>query len=315
MRLWQYSLQRLVIALLLVIGASIVLFMMLRLLPGDPTRAILGLRYTPEAAATIEARLGLDRSLPEQYLLWIGPALRGDFGNDYRSNRPVGVLLRQRLPVTLQLTAMAMVIAVTLALTIGVIVTMYPRRASTSLAEGFSIIGMSVPEFALGILLILLFAEQLRWLPPSGYVDPGTDLVANLRRMILPSLTLGIGLGAVLLRFVQSGLASAMSEDYVRTARARGVTRLMLVWKHALRNAALPVITVVGLQVGYLFGGAVIIEEIFSIPGIGRLIVTAVTDRNYLVAQSAILVVVALFVFVNFVVDVLYGLLDPRIRG
>ena len=315
MRLWQYTLQRLGIAILLVIGASIVLFLMLRLLPGDPTRAILGLRYTPEAAATIEARLGLDRSLPEQYLLWIGPALRGDFGNDYRSNRPVGVLLSQRLPVTLQLTAMAMVIAVTLALTIGVLVTMYPRRANTSLAEGFSIVGMSVPEFALGILLILLFAEQLRWLPPSGYVDPSTDLVANLRRMILPSLTLGIGLGAVLLRFVQSGLASAMSEDYVRTARARGVSRLMLVWKHALRNAALPVITVVGLQVGYLFGGAVIIEEIFSLPGIGRLIVTAVTDRNYLVAQSAILVVIALFVFVNFVVDLLYGLLDPRIRG
>jgi peptide/nickel transport system permease protein len=315
LRLWHYTLQRLGIALLLLAGASIVLFLMLRLLPGDPTRAILGLRYSPEAAAVIEARLGLDRSLPEQYLLWIGPALRGDLGNDYRSNRPVSTLLRQRLPVTLQLTAMAMLVAVTLALAIGLLVTVFPRRPNPALAEGFSIVGMSVPEFALGILLILLFAEHLRWLPPSGYVDPATDLVGNLRRMVLPSVTLSVGLGAVLLRFVQGGLASAMAEDYVRTARARGVPRFMLVWKHALRNASLPIVTVVGLQVGYLFGGAVIVEEIFSLPGVGRLIVSAVTDRNYLVAQSAILVVVALFVFVTFVVDVLYGLLDPRIRG
>lgn len=315
MRLWRYTLERLGAAVLLVFGASIVLFLMLRLLPGDPTRVILGLRYSPEAAAAIETRLGLDRPLPTQYLLWIGPALRGDFGNDYRSNRPIAQLLRQRLPVTLQLTVMAMLIAVAIALAGGLLAAVFPNALSRNGAEGFSILGMSVPEFALGILFILLFAEQLRWLPPSGYTPITTDAVDNLRRMALPSLTLGVGLGAVLLRFVQTGLSAAMAEDYVRTARARGVSRLGLVWRHALRNAALPIITVAGLQVGYLLGGAVVVEEIFSVPGLGRLIVTAVSDRNYLVAQSAILVVVALFVLVNFIVDVLYGLLDPRIRG
>ncbi len=313
-RFWQYTLQRLAVAVVLVAGASIVLFLMLRLLPGDPTRVILGLRYTPEAAAAIETRLGLDRSLPEQYLLWIGPALRGDFGNDYRSNRPIATLLAQRLPVTLQLTLMAMLIAVAIALGVGVFVTTYPHRLHRRSSEGLSVLGMSVPEFALGILLIAVFAEQLRWLPSSGYVSPSDDLLGSIRRLALPSLTLGIGLGAVLLRFVQTGLASAMTEDYVRTARARGVPRPMIVWKHALRNAALPIVTVAGLQVGYLLGGTVIIEEIFGLPGLGRLIVSAVTDRNYLVAQSGILVVVALFVFVNFLVDVVYGFLDPRIR-
>jgi peptide/nickel transport system permease protein len=314
LRLWHYTLQRLGIAIILLAGASIVLFVMMRLLPGDPTRTILGLRYTPEAAAVIEARLGLDRSLPEQYVRWIGPALRGDLGTDYRSNRPVSVLLGQRLPITLQLAAMAMLVAVTMAFAIGLLVTIFPHRANRAAAEGVSVVGMSIPEFALGILLILLVSEQLRLLPPGGYVSPTVDLVGNLRRMALPSLTLGIGLGAVLTRFVVTGLTSAMAEDYVRTARARGVPRLGLVMKHALRNASLPIITVIGLQVGYLLGGAVIIEEIFSLPGVGRLIVSSVTDRNYLVAQSAILVVVALFVLVNFVVDVLYGLLDPRIR-
>lgn len=315
MRFWQYTAQRLAVAVLLIVGASIVLFLMLRLLPGDPTRVILGLRYTPEAAETIEARLGLDRSLPEQYLLWIGPALKGDFGADYRSNRPIGELLSQRFPVTAQLTLLSMLVAVTIALTGGFLATAFPNRVNRFGAEGFSIVGMSVPEFALGILLILVFAERLRWLPPSGYTSPANDPVAFLKGMALPSLTLGIGLGAVLLRFVQTGLANAMTQDYVRTARARGLSQLGVVSKHALRNAALPIITVAGLQLGYLLGGTVIIEEIFALPGLGRLIVSSVTDRNYLVAQSGILVVVSLFVLINFVVDVLYGVLDPRIRS
>lgn len=315
MRFWQYTAQRLAVAVLLIVGASIVLFLMLRLLPGDPTRVILGLRYTPEAAATIEARLGLDRSLPEQYLLWIGPALKGDFGADYRSNRPIGELLSQRFPVTAQLTLLSMLIAVTIALMGGFLATAFPNRVNRFGAEGFSIVGMSVPEFALGILLILVFAERLQWLPPSGYTSPANDPVAFLKGMALPSLTLGIGLGAVLLRFVQTGLANAMTQDYVRTARARGLSQFGVVSKHAFRNAALPIITVAGLQLGYLLGGTVIIEEIFALPGLGRLIVSSVTDRNYLVAQSGILVVVSLFVLINFVVDVLYGVLDPRIRS
>jgi peptide/nickel transport system permease protein len=309
-----YILQRLIVSLLLLVGASIVLFLMLRLLPGDPSRVILGLRYTPEAAQQITERLGLNRSLPEQYFLWISQALRGDLGQDYRNNRPIGVILRQRLPVTFQLAIMAMLFAVVLAFLIGILVTIYPFQVNQWVSDMLSTLGMSLPEFWLGIMLILLFSEQLRWLPPSGYVNPGDNLLGNLQRMVLPSLTLGIGLAAVLLRFIQTGLAAVMKQDYIRTAKARGLTYTRVVLKHALRNASLPIITVIGLQLGYLLGGAVIVEEVFSLPGVGRLIVSAVMERNYLVAQSAILVVVTYFIAINFLVDLLYGVLDPRIR-
>lgn len=291
------------------------LFLMLRLLPGDPARVILGLRYSPEAAARINERLGLERSLPEQYLLWVGRAVKGDLGNDYRSNRPITVILRQRLPVTLELAALAMLIALLLSAVIGILTAVYPNRLSLWLSDSFSTLGMSLPDFWLGIMLILFVSESLRWLPPSGYTPLEESLLDNLRRMFLPSLTLGIGLAAVLLRFIQTGLASVMDEDYIRTAKARGLSQSKVVLKHALRNAALPVITVAGLQFGYLLGGAVIVEEVFSLPGIGRLIVSAVVERNYLVAQAAILVVVALFIGVNFIVDLLYGVLDPRVKA
>lgn len=288
---------------------------MLRLLPGDPARVILGLRYSPEAAARINERLGLERSLPEQYLLWIGRAARGDLGNDYRSNRAITEILRQRLPVTLELATLAMLIALLLSAVIGILTAVYPNRLSLWFSDAFSTLGMSLPDFWLGIMLILFVSESLRWLPPSGYVPPEENLLDNLRRMFLPSLTLGVGLAAVLLRFIQTGLAAVMDEDYIRTAKARGLSRSKIVLKHALRNAALPVITVAGLQFGYLLGGAVIVEEVFSLPGIGRLIVSAVVERNYLVAQAAILVVVALFIGVNFAVDLLYGVLDPRVKA
>lgn len=311
----RYALERLLVAALLLIGTSLVLFAMLRLLPGDPAQVILGLRYTPEAAAAISERLGLDEPLPVQYLRWIGRAVQGDLGQDYRSNRPIGQILRQRLPVTLELALLAMAFAVAIALFVGVAAVALRNRWGAWASEALSTLGMSLPEFWLGIMLILFFAEQLRWLPPSGFVAPGEDLGENLRRMLLPSLTLAIGLAAVLLRFLDSGLRQALRQDYIRSARARGVAERTVVAKHALKNAALPVVTVVGLQFGYLLGGAVIVEEVFSLPGLGRLVVAAVTERNYLVAQAAILVVVAMFVTVNLVVDLLYGLLDPRIQA
>ncbi len=314
MNLSRYILERFIIALLLVAGTSVVLFLMMRLLPGDPAQVILGLRYTPEGAARIHESLGLNRSLPEQYLLWIGNALRGDLGEDYRNNKPIREILFQRLPVTIELALFSMLFAVILALLIGVLIEIYPKVLYHRLADGVSILGLSLPDFWLGIMLILLFAETLRWLPSSGYVSFAENPLENLRRMVLPSLTLGIGLASVLLRFVQSGLAAVMSEDYVRTARSKGLSRLSLVLKHALKNASLPIVTIIGLQFGYLLGGAVIVEEVFSLPGIGRLIVAAVMERNYLVAQAAILVVVTLFIGINLVVDVLYGLLDPRIQ-
>jgi peptide/nickel transport system permease protein len=296
----RYLLSRVLITLLTLLLMSVFVFALIRLVPGDPVRTMLGFRATPENIATVRHALGLDQPLPQQYVAWLGGVLRGDLGQDFVSRASVTSLIGQRLPVTLELTLMAMGLAVIFGVALG--------------TEGFVVGGVSVPDFWLGTLLILLFAATWQLLPPSGYVPFSEDPVENLRHMILPVLTLAIGEAAYVTRTTRGALAETLNEPFITFLRAKGVPSRTIVAKHALRNAALPVVTAVGIQFGVLLGGAIVIEQIFGLPGVGKLIVTAISQRNYTVVQGGVLVIAALFIIVNLVTDLLYGFLDPRVE-
>ena len=313
-RLAQYIVQRLLLTVPVLFGLSIVVFLLLRLVPGDPAAVILGLRATPEGLAIIRRDLGLDLPLHLQYLHWLGNLLRGDLGQDYRSHVMVTTLLKERLPVTLELTFMAMALSLILAIPLGVRAGAREGGRTDRAALALGLFGISVPDFWLGIMLILTLSLGLGLFPSSGYVPLAQDPLGNLRSLFLPALTLATGLAAVLVRMTRSAVLEVLSRDFVKFLRAKGLRERLVIYKHVLRNASIPIITVVGLQFGYLLGGAVIVEEVFSLPGVGRLIVSATLERNYPVVQAAVLVVATLFVLVNLVTDVLYGVLNPRIR-
>lgn len=314
MRLVSYIGQRIILLVPVLFGTSLLVFLLLRLVPGDPAQVILGLRATPEGIANIREQLGLEQPLPQQYVIWLGNLLQGDFGQDYRSNIPVSQLLRERLPVTLQLTLMSMLLAIVIAVPLGVRAAVRPNSAADRGAAALGLVGISIPDFWLGIILILAFSLGMRWFPSSGYVPLDEGLFNNLRSFFLPALTLAVGLSAVLVRITRSAMQEVLGRDFIRFLQAKGLRRQLIIYKHALRNASIPIITVIGLQFGYLLGGAVIVEEVFSLPGVGRLIVTATLERNYPVVQAGVLVVALLFILVNLITDVLYGILNPRIR-
>ena len=309
----RYIFGRVLITLLTLLVMSIFVFALLRLVPGDPARTILGFRATPENIATVRHALGLDRSLPAQYLSWLGGLLRGDLGEDFVSKASVTSLIAQRLPVTLELTILAMGLAVVVGVLLGIVSTVGPpwSRYATS---GFVVGGISMPDFWLGTLLILLFAATWQLLPPSGYVPFAQDPALNLRYMMLPVLALAIGEAAYIVRTTRGALADTLDETYITFLRAKGVPWRTIVRRHALRNAALPVVTAVGIQFGVLLGGAIVIEQIFGLPGVGRLVVTAISQRNYTVVQGGVLVIATLFILINLFTDLLYGILDPRVE-
>jgi peptide/nickel transport system permease protein len=298
----------------MLLGMSVVVFLIVHLVPGDPARAILGLNATPELIARLRTQLGLDDSLVIQYFAWLGNVVTGDFGTDYTSNAPIVDLLAQRLPVTIELAVVALLIAVTIGVPLGVAAAVWRGRAPDTAAQGVSMAGISVPDFWLGIILILVFSLGFGALPSSGWVPFGDDPVGNIEHVLLPALALGVGFGAVLIRVTRAAMLDVLAQDYIRFCRAKGVPESKVIFKHALRNAAIPITTVIGMQAGYLLGGAIVVEQVFSLPGVGRLVLDGVLQRNYPVVQGAVLVVAVMFIAVNLFADVLYTVLNPRLR-
>ena len=311
-----YILQRVVQMIPVMLLASIISFSIIFLLPGDPALLILGDQLASDRSVyeAKRAELGLDRPLPIQYLDWLGKTVQGDLGISNRDRQPVVQGMRERLPITLQLALMSMVLAIVIAIPAGIISALKPNSkwdiASSLVAFG----GIAIPNFWFGILLIYLFAVILRWLPPSGYVPFTQDPVQNLTRMMMPALTLGLGLSAVLMRQTRSSLLEVLNQDYMTTARAKGLAQKVIVLRHALKNGLIPVVTVLGLQLGLVFGGSVITESIFSIPGIGRWAVDSITTRDFPVVQAVSLVMAIGVLLANLLADVAYAYIDPRIH-
>lgn len=300
-------------AIVLFLG-SILTFLGVRALPGDPARVLAGEEATPSTIAAIRHEYALDKPLPVQYAQWAGNALHGDFGRSTQDRFPVAHIIVQRLPITMELSLLAMLVAIGVGVTAGIVAATRRGRLADYVATGFGLVGLSVPHFWLGILGILLFSVQLHWLPASGYVPFTGDPGGNLERMLMPALVLGTGFAAVLMRQTRSAMLGSLSADYVRTARSKGLPERSVVGVHALRNSLTTVVTVLGLQLGALISGAVITEQIFVIPGFGKLTVDAVVTRNYPVIQAVVLVTVAGYIGVNLLVDITYALLNPRIR-
>jgi peptide/nickel transport system permease protein len=309
----RFIVRRLLLAIPVIVVMSVFVFLMIRLVPGDPVRTMLGFRATPENVAQVREDLGLDEPLPTQYLDWAGGLVRGDLGEDYVSHEPVSSLLSTRLPVTIELTVLSMAFAVLIGVPLGV---RAAARAGAvrNLTEGFVVAGISIPDFWLGIMLVLVFAGINQLLPPSGYVPLLEDPVQNLKYMVLPVLTLAAGEAAYILRTTRGAMDETLRAPYVQFLRAKGIAERRIVFRHALRNAAPPIVTVIGIQFGVLLGGAIVIETLFSLPGVGRLIVTSIQQRNYVVVQGGVLLVAVLFIVVNLVTDILVGTLDPRVE-
>jgi peptide/nickel transport system permease protein len=294
---------------------SVFIFTLQQLLPGDPAMALAGEEHDPTAVAAIRAKYHLDKPLPVQYGLWIGNVLRGDFGQSLRNKIPVSELIASKLPVTVELAVCSMLIALLLGIPAGIVSAAKKGRPVDVAANFVALSGLSVPHFWLGIMLILLFAVRLGWLPASGYVPPWENLKLNLTTILLPSFVLGSGVAGVMMRHTRSAMLETLSADYVRTARAKSVPERVVVVKHALRNALIPIITLGAIEFGRLLSGAVLTEQIFAIPGFGKLLVDGVFNRDYAVVQGVVLVSATLFVMLNLLADVLYFLANPRLRG
>ena len=309
----RFILQRVITSVITLFLASIVVFIGVRLLPGDPAQVLAGESADPALLDAIREQFGLNQPIWVQYFNYIGQALTGNLGVSTRDNIPVAEILLQRLAITLELAGLAILVGLVIGITAGVVSAVKRGTFVDYVATGFGLLGLSVPSFWLGLLAILLFAITLQVLPASGFVGFAEDPIGNLRGMILPAAVLGIGLSAVLMRQTRAALLGQLSADYVRTARSKGVTRGREV-SHALRNSLTTVVTVLGLQLGGLIGGAIVTEQIFVIPGFGKLIIDAVAARNYPVLQGAVLVAVTGYVLVNLLVDVAYAYLNPRMR-
>ena len=310
----RYLLQRLATILPTLFFVSVLIFGLQQLLPGDPAIALAGEDRDPNVVAYLRAKFHLDEPLPMRYGYWLAGVLRGDLGESVRIQKPVTELIVEKLPVTIELAALAMLIALVIGVTAGVISAVKKDTWWDYGANIFALWGLSTPNFWLGILLILLFAVQLGWLPASGYVSPFEDLKANLAAMIMPAFVLGNAFAAVLMRHTRSAMLQVLSSDYVRTARAKGLDERTVVLKHALRNALIPVITLGALGLGELLGGAVLTEQVFSIPGFGKLIVDAVFNRDYSVVQGVVLCTATAYLSLNLLADLAYYLVNPRMR-
>jgi peptide/nickel transport system permease protein len=310
----KYLLQRLGLIVPTLFFVSILIFGLQQLLPGDPALALAGEERSEEVIRYLRGKFHLDEPLPLRYWYWLTGVLHGDLGDSVRIQRPVLDLVVEKLPVTVQLAAMAMAIALVIGVTAGVISAVKRGTWWDYGANVFALWGLSTPNFWLGILLILLFAVQLGWLPASGYVSPFEDLKGNLAAMIMPAFVLGNAFAAVLMRHTRSAMLQVLSSDYVRTARAKGLDETVVVLKHALRNALIPVITLGALGLGELLGGAVLTEQVFSIPGFGKLIVDAVFNRDYSVVQGVVLCTATAYLALNLLADLAYFVVNPRLR-
>ena len=309
-----YVLRRLAQSIPVLLLASAAIFIMLRLIPGDPAYVILGSDARPEQVEAVRDDLRLDEPLPVQYVYWLSRVLQGDLGYSYRNQYPATELIFGKLPATLQLTAGGFLVALLLAVPMGVAAAVWPYSWAARLVSWYAGLGIAIPSFWLGILLSLVIGLKLKWVPPSGYAPLWPDVGTGLRYMILPSLTLGLGISAILSRYLRASLLEVLNHDYVRTARAKGLGERVVIGRHAVRNALIPVVTVLGLQIGAFMGGAVITEAVFDWPGLGRAFWNAVGNRDYNVVQAIVLFVVLSFIVVNLITDLICASLDPRIR-
>ncbi len=310
----EYLLKRLLTLIPTLVLVSMLIFGLQQLLPGDPAKILAGEEQDPTVVAYLREKLNLDKPLPVRYVIWVGGVLRGDLGESVRSQEPVTRLILQKLPVTLELAMMAFVIALLVGIPAGIVSAVGRGTAWDYGANLFALWGLSTPNFWLGILLILLFSVELGWLPASGYVSPFEDLWGNLSAMIMPAFVLGNAIAAILMRHTRSAMLQVLSADYVRTARAKGLNERTVVLKHALRNALTPIITLGALELGTLLSGAVLTEQVFTIPGFGKLIVDSVFNRDYAVVQGVVLVTATAYMSLNLLADLAYFLVNPRLR-
>ena len=309
-----FLIRRLAGAFLVLVLVSLMSFALIWLVPGDPAAAFLDASATPEQVAKLRSALGLDLSLPQQMLGWYGRILSGDLGQSILLNRSVTAALIERLPVTLSLAALALAFAVFFGVAAGIIAAVNHNRWPDQAVMTTALLGLSVPDFWLGLVMVLVFAVSLGWLPSGGFTPFLQSPAEWLRGMILPALTLGLVQVGFIARMARASMLDTLSQDYVRTADAKGLAKLHVVLRHALPNAMIPILTVIGIVSGALLGGAVIVEQVFSIPGIGRLIVGAIASRDFPVLQGGLLFLAVVYLAINLVVDILYAVVDPRVR-
>jgi peptide/nickel transport system permease protein len=306
--------RRLLAIAALLFFVSIVVFLLVHALPGDPALLFLGEEVDRDSLAAFRAKLGFDRPLAVQYVEWFSRAMRGDLGRSLRTNQPVTQAIVERLPVTLELMVAALIVSLAIAIPMGIL-SAVKRNSGIDLGGTLTaLVGFSMPGFWLGLILIYVFALVLRWFPPSGFVALTSSLPENLRSLVLPAVTLGAALAAVVTRQLRSGMLEVLRQDYVRTAQAKGLAQRAVIGKHALKNALISVVTVIGLQIGALLGNTIITETLFALPGVGRLMIDAIFSRDFFVVQGVILFLAVGHVVANLFVDILYSWLDPRIR-
>lgn len=302
----KFIIRRILSAFVVLFGISTIIFFMVHLIPGDPAAVMLGVRATPDRVAALRQNLGLDEPLLRQYVTFLGNVVQGDLGRSFRTDRPVGHEIRVRMWPTIQLALAGMGLALVIGIVAGVLAAAHRDTWIESLVMIVAMIGISVPNFVFGMLLILFFSIQLRWLPTMGY--------GTWQHLVAPALSLGFLYSAIIARIARSSMVEVLGTDYIRSARAKGLNERMVLYKHALKNELIPVVTIAGLYLGVLLGGTVVIETLFSWPGLGRLVVESILARDYPMIQGLILVIATGFVLVNLLVDLSYGFLDPRIR-
>ncbi len=309
-----YILKRIVSMVPVLLLVSVVIFSLIHLTPGDPVITMLGEEATPEARDRLRTQLGLDRPLPVQYASWLVRVLSGDLGRSIRTNQPVSEAILERLPVTVELAVLALTIALTIALPAGIIAAVRRGSYADITSTVLCLLGVSMPNFLLAVFLVYVFSLQLRWLPPIGYTNPATDLLGNLKGMIMPAFTLGAFAAAATARLTRSTLLEVLNQDYIRTGYAKGLAERAVIRRHAMKNALIPVVTVVGLQLDTLLGSAIVPETICALPGVGRLVVDSIYQRDFPLVQGVTLYLAVIFLVVNLLVDLMYAYLDPRIR-
>ena len=312
--MWRFLLSRMSGMLVVLSLVAVLVFALTRVAPGDPVAVLLGDQATADDIARVQRLYGLDRSLPEQFALWLKQLAHGNLGDSIFLQRPVTQALWERAEPTALLALLAVGIATLIGVPCGVVSAVFRGGAADQLLTGFAMLGASVPSFWFGLVLMQIFAVSLGWFPVSGYGEPGASLAQRLHCLVLPATVLGVLNSALIIRFTRASMLDVLGEDYVRTARAKGLPERRVIFKHALRNALVPIVTVIGLTVALMIGGAVVTETVFGLPGVGNLVVSAVTRRDYPVIQGALLIVAAIYVVINFLVDLLYTVVDPRVR-
>jgi peptide/nickel transport system permease protein len=310
----RFLVRRVGYSLVVLIGVLVVVFALVHLVPGDPVRIALGTRYNPQAYDALRSASGLDRPIVEQFFGYVASAARGDLGVSFRNGDPVAGILIERLPATVSLALVGILIALLIALPAGIWSALREGRVSDVIVRVTSQFGVSVPDFWMGILLIALFSTTLGWLPTSGYRSLFSDPAGWLSHILLPGLTVGLVAGAILTRYVRSAVLDVAAMGYVRTARSKGLSPAVVTFRHTVRNALVPILTITGIQLATILGGVIVVEVVFAWPGLGRLVYNAVAARDYPVIQGAVLLIAVLFLLINLMVDLLYAVIDPRIR-